>query len=247
MNLWKYRLAQLVSSARFNRKASLSGRSVLMYHSIGQNKHKDLYTLSEHFFSDHVALLSELNQSDFLKTIELTDAVLSGVSITFDDGYADTLTTAAPLLCKNNLPFTVFVTPQNVLSGDRKYLTKSQLVELSKMPGVSIGGHGFSHNHLATVSISEAQNELSQSKAWLEDSIGKSVDSMSYPHGSYNSNVVKIAGEVGFNFAATSDWGRFDTTSHLLTIPRIDVWNYDSRRTLHQKLSGKWDWAARLI
>ena len=57
-----------------------------MYHSIGQNKHKDLYTLSEHFFSDHVALLNELNQSDLFKTIGLTDAVLSGVSITFDDG-----------------------------------------------------------------------------------------------------------------------------------------------------------------
>jgi peptidoglycan/xylan/chitin deacetylase (PgdA/CDA1 family) len=247
MNLWKYRLAQLVSSARFNRKASLSGRSVLMYHSIGENKQKDLYTLSEQFFSDHVALLNELSQSELLKTVELTNAVLSGVSITFDDGYADTLTTAAPLLCKNNLPFTVFVTPQNVLSGDRKYLTKSQLVELSKLPGVTIGGHGFSHNHLATISISEAQNELNQSKAWLEDSIGKSVDSMSYPHGSYNSDVVKIAGDVGFKFAATSDWGRFDATTELLSIPRIDVWNYDSRQTLHQKLSGKWDWAARLI
>jgi hypothetical protein len=59
--------------------------------------------------------------------------------------------------------------------------------------------------------------------------------------------VVEIAGEVGFKFAATSDWGRFDATSELLSIPRIDVWNYDSRQTLHQKLSGKWDWAARLI
>jgi hypothetical protein len=70
---------------------------------------------------------------------------------------------------------------------------------------------------------------------------------MSYPHGSYNSDVVKIAGDVGFKFAATSDWGRLNATTELLLVPRIDVWNYDSRQTLHQKLMGKWDWAARLI
>jgi hypothetical protein len=57
---------------------------------------------------------------------------------------------------------------------------------------------------------------------------------------------VKIAAEIGFKFAATSDWGRFDAATELLLIPRIDVWNYDSRHTLHQKLSGKWDWIIKL-
>lgn len=70
---------------------------------------------------------------------------------------------------------------------------------------------------------------------------------MSYPHGSHTAEVLTIAAELGYKFAATSNWGVYKVGSNPLEIPRIDVWSYDDETVLQQKLSGKWDWMKRFI
>ena len=58
MNQLKYRLAQLVSSTQRTKTAYEAHRRVLMYHSISQHKQpdKDIYSLSQHDFAQHVEL-----------------------------------------------------------------------------------------------------------------------------------------------------------------------------------------------
>ena len=249
MNLLKYRFAQLVSSAQRAKPEYELHRRVLMYHSINQSTNNDsnTYSISERNFAAHVDLLAEHCDSENSEIVSLDSTSKSGVTITFDDGYRDTLTVAAKILGTAKLPFTVFVTSQNITSGDSNYLSQSQLIELSSIPGVTIGGHGHSHAHLAELSSLEVHNELRQSKEWLEQTIQKPVTTLSYPHGSFNAEVVRLAADTGYKFAATSKWGVYQVGTGLLEIPRIDVWGPDTQRTLQQKLCGKWNWIADFI
>ena len=247
MNLWKYRLAQIISSAQPPHHQV--GRRVLLYHSIDPTNgaSHDIYAISKVKFTQHIKHLASQNDQQKPRVVPLASPELEGVSITFDDGYSDTLTIAAKLLCSHELPFSVFVTTENVMSGDSKYLNKSQLIELSQMPNVTIGSHGHSHLHLADLSNEKIRKELQQSKELLEDLTEKTIDTMSYPHGSYAAQVLTIATELGYKFAATSNWGVYKVGSNPLEIPRIDIWSYDDKTVLQQKLSGKWDWMKRFI
>ena len=253
MNLFKYKVAQVVSAANFTpRRDKQNLRRVLMYHSVVNDadlasQKSDIYSISETYFSSHVDFLAQNYNSAVRKVVSLEDSFSSGVSITFDDGYKDTLTIAAQLLCKNNLPFHVFVTPANVISSDNKYLSEVELVALSKLPGATIGAHGFSHQHLNNLQAAEINEELKSSKEWLENLTQTNISTMSYPHGAFNSQVQEIAASVGYLYAATSSWGCYQVGLKPLEIPRIDVWNLDNQTTLKQKLNGQWDWIGKLI
>ena len=253
MNLFKYKVAQVVSAANFApRRHKQNLRRVLMYHSVVNDadlasQKSDIYSISETYFSSHVDFLAQNYNSAVRKVVSLEDSFSSGVSITFDDGYKDTLTIAAQLLCKNNLPFHVFVTPANVISSDNKYLSEVELVALSKLPGATIGAHGFSHQHLNNLQAAEINEELKSSKEWLENLTQTNISTMSYPHGAFNSQVQEIAASVGYLYAATSSWGCYQVGVKPLEIPRIDIWNLDNETALRQKLNGQWDWIGKLL
>ena len=253
MNLFKYKVAQVVSAANFApRRDKQNLRRVLMYHSVVNDadlasQKSDIYSISETYFSSHVDFLAQNYNSADRKVVSLEDSFSSGVSITFDDGYKDTLTIAAQLLCKNNLPFHVFVTPANVISGDNKYLSEAELVALSKLPGATVGAHGFSHQHLNNLQAAEINEELKSSKEWLENLTQTNISTMSYPHGAFNSQVQEIAASVGYLYAATSSWGCYQVGVKPLEIPRIDIWNLDNETALRQKLNGQWDWIGKLL
>ena len=253
MNLFKYKVAQVISAVNFTpRRDKQNLRRVLMYHSVVNDadlasQKSDIYSISETYFSSHVDFLAQNYNSADRKVVSLEDSFSSGVSITFDDGYKDTLTIAAQLLCKNNLPFHVFVTPANVISGDNKYLSEAELVALSKLPGATIGAHGFSHQHLNNLQAAEINAELKSSKEWLENLTQTNISTMSYPHGAFNSQVQEIAASVGYLYAATSSWGCYQVGVKPLEIPRIDIWNLDNETALRQKLNGQWDWIGKLL
>ena len=140
MNQVKYRLAQLVSSTQRTKPAYQIHRRVLMYHSISQHKQsdKDVYSLSQQDFAQHVELLHELHTTENSKIVKLDSTDRSGITITFDDGYRDTLTIAAQTLADKKLPFTVFVSSANITSGDSKFLNRQELIELSTISGATI-------------------------------------------------------------------------------------------------------------
>ena len=249
MNQVKYRLAQLVSSTQRAKPSYQIHRRVLMYHSISQHKQseKDIYSLPQQDFAQHVELLHELHKTENSKIVKLDSTDRSGITITFDDGYRDTLTIAAQTLADKKLPFTVFVSSANITSGNSIFLNRQELIELSNISGATIGSHGHAHTHLAKMPPRDVTSDLNHSKDWLEQIVQKPVTTLSYPHGSYNNDVVRIASEIGFEFAATSKWGVFEVGTKKLEIPRIDIWSQDSRKVLQQKLLGQWDWIARLV
>ncbi|MBV9866839.1 MAG: polysaccharide deacetylase family protein [Abitibacteriaceae bacterium] len=222
-----------------------SGFRVLLYHAVGSHLPFDNYGLSIRpgLFEQHMRLLSKshsLSPISFAH-IEPVNQPLQ-VAVTFDDGYKDNLYTAAPILQKYQIPFTVFVTSSFIQSGSPEYLTPDELKELATCPGVTIGAHGATHTPLAECDDMTLKEELYSSRCYLEDVIGKPVTTLAYPNGSANRRVRDAAQEAGYTRGGCSHFDINQPERDPLLLSRCEVWASDSPRILGQKLKGAWDW-----
>jgi peptidoglycan/xylan/chitin deacetylase (PgdA/CDA1 family) len=112
------------------------------------------------------------------------------VVLTFDDGFEDNLTVAAPLLRARRLPATVFVATGllpgcpggSVARPPGPMLPWGRLAELEGA-GIEVGSHSHSHPEMDVLSRTAAGHEIRHSKDLLEDALGHRVDSFAFPHG----------------------------------------------------------------
>jgi len=221
-----------------------------MYHSVGLEQSSttvdgdtlSIYSMTLAQFTAQIDAIQAVCASTGISIDVFGSAKSDSLSITFDDGYTDALTVIAPLLCARQIPFHVFLSSARMNGHDRKYLSPAQVVELSKLPGVSIGAHGATHCSLTSLSFSELAAELQASKVDLEAVLQKPVTTMSYPFGHVDESVRKAAHETGFTFAATSKWGFNEAASDPLLQRRIDMWSGDTKRTVENKILGHWNW-----
>ena len=222
----------------------------LMYHSVGLEQNSTtvdgdtlgIYSMTLAQFTAQIDAIQAVCASTGISIDAFGSAKNDSLSITFDDGYTDALTVIAPLLCARQIPFHVFMSSARMNGTDRKYLSPAQVVELSNMPGVTIGAHGATHRSLTSLSSSELAAELQASKVDLEAVLQKPVTTMSYPFGHVDESVRKAAHETGFTFAATSKWGFNEAASDPLLQRRIDMWSDDNKRTVENKILGHWNW-----
>lgn len=221
-----------------------------MYHSVGLEQNSTtvdgdtlgIYSMTVAQFTTQIDVIQAVCASTGISIDVFGSVKNDSLSITFDDGYTDALTVIAPLLCARQIPFHVFVSSARMNGTDRKYLSPAQVVELSNMPGVTIGAHGASHRSLTSLSSSELATEIRASKVDLEAVLKKPVSTMSYPYGHVNDEVRKAAHDAGFTFAATSKWGFNESARDSLLQRRIDMWSGDSKRTVENKILGHWNW-----
>lgn len=248
MQSWK-RVTGEFLSAGYGVKNSLFGSAtglrILMYHSVSadqKNDESDIYCISQTKFINHLDYLIKNSSDEKFSVRSFNELDKNGIAFTFDDGYRDNLEFAAPLLIERGFPFHVFVNPGFLMSGNKKYLNQASLMELSNLPNVSIGAHGYSHKRLTDCTPSELDNELNSSKKWIEDAIGREVTSMAYPHGAFNDKVQSAVQKAGFKVSACSNFGITNTSSNRYALERTDIWANDTTNTFHSKLRGNWDW-----
>ncbi len=247
----KRRVAGVVGEVfRLLPRPQAHGHRTLMYHSVGLEQNNTtvdgdtlgIYSMTLAQFTAQIDAIQAVCASTGISIDVFGSAKNDSLSITFDDGYTDALTVIAPLLYARQIPFHVFVSSARMNGTDRKYLSPAQVVELSNMPGVSIGAHGATHRSLTSLSSSELAAELQASKVDLEAVLQKPVTTMSYPFGHVDESVRKAAHETGFTFAATSKWGFNEAASDPLLQRRIDMWSGDTKRTVENKILGHWNW-----
>ena len=247
----KRRVAGVVGEVfRLLPRPQAHGHRTLMYHSVGLEQNNTtvdgdtlgIYSMTLAQFTAQIDAIQALCTSKGISIDVFGSAKNDSLSITFDDGYTDALTVIAPLLCSRQIPFHVFVSSARMNGTDRKYLSPAQVVELSNMPGVSIGAHGATHRSLTSLSSSELAAELHASKVDLEAALQKPVTTMSYPYGHVDESVRNAVHDVGFTFAATSKWGFNEVGSDPLLQRRIDMWSGDNKRTAENKILGHWNW-----
>ena len=225
---------------------SQQGLRILMYHSVGGRAVDDplgYNSISKEAFIRQMDIITEdVNISTTPINLAECQSKDLNVAISFDDGYRDNLTVAAPILLDRNIPFTVYVATQFVRDRQTKFMSPEELRELSSLPGVTIGAHGNTHIPLTSCDEKMLANELSSSKAYLEDLIGREVKTMSYPHGSVNSKVHTAVEVAGYKLAACSNVGINQIGCPSLLLARTVILSQDDDRFFGRKLHGYWDW-----
>lgn len=227
-----------------------SSVTILMYHSIADSP-RDPWAVSTAAFAAQMEWLKKNNYT-VLPLNEVVEHIMKNkkkekcIALTFDDGYADFLENAVPILKKNGFPATLFV-PVNMIGGTSvwdSYDTEKPLLELSGLRevvrlGYSIGSHAMTHTDLTKVSSEKMSEEILASKKKLEEELNISVDCFSYPFGKYTGRESAAVQQAGYSCAVTTN-NQFGNTyeTNPYELERIAISNTDSLGEFKSKMSG---------
>lgn len=108
------------------------------------------------------------------------------VAVTFDDGTADFVEDALPVLVRHRIPVTLylataFVEEQRPFPGDGRPLSWAALADACSTGLVSIGSHTHSHALLDRVDPRTAADELERSTALITERLGVVPAHFAYP------------------------------------------------------------------
>ena len=132
------------------------------------------------------------------------DKIDKPILITLDDGYEDNYVNAYPILKKYGFKATIFLISGAI--GASRHLS---LQEIDKMKDIiDFQSHTVTHQHLAEMTLQQMDTELSQSKKTLEAMLGKKIDVIAYPYGSYDERVLAVAKKY-YSFGVTTNFGEF--------------------------------------
>jgi peptidoglycan/xylan/chitin deacetylase (PgdA/CDA1 family) len=81
------------------------------------------------------------------------------------------------------------------LSDYWQIMSDEEIQNCSKSSYISIGSHSFFHNNLDNITLSEAKQELVDSKKYLENLIQKPITELAYPDGAYSEELVSFAND----------------------------------------------------
>lgn len=166
---------------------------ILLYHHILPVV-KDNITVTPDIFARHMEYLKN-KKVVYLDAYNPSDP--NNCVITFDDGYADLLTCALPVLRQHGYRFEVFVNgnfykrAQKLFKPDKNYLNKKQLLKIVEGGG-RLQYHSASHPYLdsiADVNVLEAEIKTPEELKALDKNGFKWF---AYPFCVYNEQVIKI-------------------------------------------------------
>lgn len=222
------------------------GLRILTYHALGtpiEGNARSIYNMPPERFEQHSRHLAcrYAGRLSPLGTRIPEDEVLR-IAVTFDDGYRDNLSIAAPILVEAGIPFSIFVCTGKVAKRTPGFLAPGDLRELGSLPGAMIGSHTVDHPRLTECDDSRLRRELVDSKTYLEDLLGREVDSLSYPHGAVDRRVRDMAESAGYRIGASSRFDINHAGRDPLLLCRTDIWAEDRLDIFEQKLRGDWDW-----
>ncbi|MEU7659406.1 polysaccharide deacetylase family protein [Streptomyces lincolnensis] len=155
------------------------------------------------------------------------------VGLTFDDGYADFVEHALPVLERHGCGATLFVLPGR-LGGDNAWdplgprkplLTADGIRRAAAAEGVEIGSHGLTHVDLTQADDTLLKSEVAESRAVLEELTGLPVEGFCYPYGTLDQRVVDAVREAGYGYACAIDPGPLNGPHAL---PRLHIGQNDT-------------------
>lgn len=228
--------------------------NVLLYHQIGEfptsNTNLDCFcSINEFYKQMNFIMHSDYRVISLNKALDLAFNVneinANYIVLTFDDGCEKFYDSTFPILDSFNFPATVYpitgflgdvVTLEGKNYPHLKILSESMLLELSKV-GVEVGAHTVNHLKLTNITEKEAEFQIKHSKEYLEQLLGKKIDSFSYPHGNYNNDTIRLVKECGFTNALTCKSGFAQDAQSIFEIPRKYITFFDNIENFILKLN----------
>lgn len=156
---------------------------------------------------------------------------VKGVALTLDDGTADHLEQAAPLLERFDFPATVFVITGKL--GAEGYLSSEGVVKLAGSGLVDIGAHTVTHPVLPALPAPARRLELTESKRALEELLGRQVRHFAFPFGR-TSDSTELVRAAGYASACTTRPGVVHEGADPFRLPRLFVGDWDGDELLRR-------------
>ena len=163
------------------------------------------------------------------------------VVFTFDDGYADTLTTAAPLMKQYGFGATCYVVSGAVGTynhwdaeylRERKSLMSRDQLDQWLAAGMEVGSHSLSHQRLHELPQDAARYEIAESRTALRNMLGVQIEHFAYPFGHFTADIAEWVRHAGYASAMTVVPGVARASDDRLRLPRIlvngewDLWKF---------------------
>ncbi|MBX7165468.1 MAG: polysaccharide deacetylase family protein [Pirellulales bacterium] len=248
---WKHSLLQVYYQAtlpyrrRRNRQEASLGRApqmIVLYHRIADDR-ANLWTTTTSAFLRQIEWMR--SEFEFVTLAEIQRRLRGrgserpAVHITFDDGYAVNCEQALPLLVREQIPCTYFVTAEPVLKGvpfthdlvmgHRFAPNTMEQLQAMAAAGIEIGHHTRSHPDMGRVSdAAQLFDEIVASRDELQQALGYPIRYFAFPFGQHHRlspAAFRLAYEAGYE-AVVSAYGGYnvlgDDAFHLQRIPVDD-------------------------
>lgn len=144
------------------------------------------------------------------------------VLVTFDDGYEDFYTHAAPILQSHNIKATIFI-PTGLVTVPN-YLSWEELKSMSSNPNLLFANHTWSHQS-ASADTTKLSYEIKTADTQLKDHGLGQVAVFAYPYGPSSANAEQILGDLSYKLAFTTVRGFYQCKKQRFDLPRIRVGN----------------------
>ncbi|MGH9032915.1 MAG: polysaccharide deacetylase family protein, partial [Acidimicrobiia bacterium] len=109
-------------------------------------------------------------------------------------------------------------------------MSAGELARLAGQDLIEVGSHTRTHPALSDLPRDRQRAEIEGSKADLEELVGRTVLSFSYPHGRSSADTTEIVRESGYECACTSRSDLLRQGSDLFDLPRFWVPDWDGDR-----------------
>lgn len=241
---------------------------ILLYHRIARSKN-DPYLLCVDPQNFHAQIKFLKENYRIIPLVKLAQDIRKGriekstIVITFDDGYADNLYNALPILEEFKVSATIFLMAgymaqpafAKASAGENKsfYWDENTPPEdqgqpiitdeaklLSNSHLIEIGAHTLTHPKLVNLDENEQFNEILGSKKALEELLKVPISGFAYPFGGKNSfdkTTVELVKKTGFEYACANIHERATNRSNIYALPRFVVRNWNLNE-FQQRLKG---------
>jgi peptidoglycan/xylan/chitin deacetylase (PgdA/CDA1 family) len=189
--------------------------SILFYHRIADD-HPNDWTMSNAMFAQQIAWLRR--HFDIISLTAAQSRLRNGendrpaVCLTFDDGYGDNCAAAIPLLVKERISCTYFVSAKYILEGAPfphdvargQPLRPNTISELRAMAqaGIEIGAHTRTHCDLGQIhDPRRLRDEIVDAAHDLEDAVQSPIRFFAFPYGQHenlNQEAFHLARRAGY-------------------------------------------------
>jgi peptidoglycan/xylan/chitin deacetylase (PgdA/CDA1 family) len=214
---------------------------IMAYHRVNPWYKDDALTVSPENFERQIQYLLKRKfkpaaPDEYISNYSLSTIHYPLFLITFDDGYADNLLYALPVMKKYGIAPLIFLTvnymgTENVFQRYRdkekdRMLNWEEAREMSA-GGDFVGSHSLSHPHLPRISAENLRTEVEESKKIIEDKTGREVDYFCYPYGDFSEGVIEAVQRAGYRGAFVTPGAKKSVKKSSYTLSRTGVYGHN--------------------